>query len=172
MERVKRNADGQKNVEMRRLIDDADAREQPLKVLQQKVPIFEKPEHAQIHADTANQPSAARTPTFSFRHLSSEPKIHRRRRKEQRSERRVPRTIKNIARDYEEIFPRVPGTYAPVSGDDDCKKDDEGERIEKHDRRDCLSKRHAVGQYILRVDSDLTAKDKINKVIDTVCLEG
>jgi len=27
-------------------------------------------------------------------------------------------------------------------------------------------------QVILRVDSDLTAKDKINKVIDAVCLEG
>src|SRR2546423_952867 len=66
MERVKGNADGQKNVEMRWLIDDADAREQPLKVLQQKVPVFEKPEHAQVHADAANQPRAARTPTFSF----------------------------------------------------------------------------------------------------------
>jgi hypothetical protein len=108
--------------------------------------------------------------------LSSEPKIHRRRGKEQRGERRVPRTVKNIARDYEEIFPRVPGMDAPVSGDDDYKKDDEGERIEKHDRRDCLSKRHADGQYILpdhfEVDSDLTAKDKINKVIDAVWLEG
>jgi hypothetical protein len=176
MECVKGNADGQKNVEMRWLIDDADPREQPLKVLQQKVPVFEKPEHAQVHADAANQPRAARTPTLSFRHLSSEPKIHRRRGKEQRGERRVPRTVKNIARDYEEIFPRVPGTYAPVGSDDDCQKDDEGERIEKHDRRDCLSKRHAHGQYILpdhfAVDSDLTAKDKINKVIDAVWLEG
>ncbi len=33
MKRVKGNADGQKNVEMRWLIDDADAREQPLKIL-------------------------------------------------------------------------------------------------------------------------------------------
>jgi len=100
----KRNADGQKNVEMRWLIDDTNAREQPLKVLQQKVPVFEKPEHAQVHAHAANQPRAARTLTLSFRHLSSEPKIHRRRGKEQRSKRRVPRAVKNIARDYEEIF--------------------------------------------------------------------
>jgi len=27
-------------------------------------------------------------------------------------------------------------------------------------------------QIIFAVDSDLTAKDKINKVIDAVCLEG
>src|SRR6266853_3443829 len=37
MECVKGNADRQKNVQMRWLIDNADAREQPLKVLQQKV---------------------------------------------------------------------------------------------------------------------------------------
>src|SRR5205814_8515475 len=152
MERVKGNADRQKNVEMRWLIDDADAREQPLKVLQQKVPVFKKPEHAQVHAHAANQPRAARTPTLSFRHLSSEPKIHCRRGEEQRGKRRVPSAIKNVTRDYEEIFPRVPGTYAPVGSDDDCKKDDEGKRIEKHDRRDCLSKSPADGQYILPHD--------------------
>src|SRR5437762_6701000 len=152
MERVKGNADRQKNVEMRWLIDDADPREQPLKVLQQKVPVFEKPEHAQVHAHAANQPRAARTPTLSFRHLSSEPKIHCRRGEEQRGKRRVPSAIKNVTRDYEEIFPRVPGTYAPVGSDDDYKKDDEGKRIEKHDRRDCLSKSHADGQYILPHD--------------------
>jgi len=133
MERVKGNADGQKNVEMRWLLDDTDAREQPLKILQQKVPIFEKSEHAQVHGHAANQPRAAGTPTLSFRNLSAEPKIHRRRRKEQRGKRWVPRTVKKIARDHEEIFPRVPGTYTPVGSDDDCKKDDEGERIEKHD---------------------------------------
>jgi hypothetical protein len=41
--------------------------------------------------------------------------------------------------------------HAPVGGDDDCKKDDESERIEKHDRRaTALSKTHADGQHILR----------------------
>ena len=54
MKRVEGNADGQKNVEMRWLIDDADPRKQPLKILQQKVPVFEKPEHAQVHADAGD----------------------------------------------------------------------------------------------------------------------
>jgi hypothetical protein len=67
-------------------------------------------------------------------HSSAEPKIHRRRGKEQRGEGRVPRAVKNVARGHEEILPRVPGTHAPIGDDDDCKKDDEGERIEKHDR--------------------------------------
>src|SRR5439155_18872986 len=65
MKRVKGNANGQKNIEMRWLVDDTDAREQPLKILEQKVPIFEEPEHAQVHADAANQPDASRTASFS-----------------------------------------------------------------------------------------------------------
>ena len=123
---------------MRWLINDANASEQPLKIFQQKVPVFEESQHAQVHADAGNQPRATRTPAFRPAHLPAEPKIHCRRGKEQCGERRIPRTVKNIARDDEEIFPRIPGTYAPVGSDDDCKKDDEGERIEKHDRRDCL----------------------------------
>jgi hypothetical protein len=43
MKRVKGNADGQKNVEVRWLIDDTKAREQPLEILQQKVSVFENP---------------------------------------------------------------------------------------------------------------------------------
>src|SRR6266508_6731160 len=135
MKRVEGDADRQKNIEMRWLINDSEAREQPLKVLEQKIPVFEEPEHAQVHADAANQPGAARMLPFGLRHLSAEPKIHCRRGKEQRGKRRVPRAVKNVARDDEEIFPRVPGMHVPVSGDDDCKKDNEGERIEKHDRR-------------------------------------
>jgi hypothetical protein len=87
--------------------------------------------------------------SFGLAELSAKPKIHCRRGEEERRKWRVPRAVKNVARDHEEIFPRVPGTHAPISGDDDYKKDDEGERIEKHARRDCLSKRHANGQYIL-----------------------
>ena len=128
----KGNADGQKNVEMRWLIDDADPRKQPLKILQQKVPVFEKPEHAQVHADAANQPGPARMRAFRLGNLSAEPKIHCRRGKEQRGERRVSRAVKDVARAYEKIFPRVPGTNAPVGSDDDCKKGDERKRIEKH----------------------------------------
>ncbi len=132
MKRVEGNADGQKNVEMRRLINDADAPEQPLKILQQKVSVFEKPEHAQVHPDATNQPDATRMPPFGLGNLSAEPKIHCRRGKEQRGKWRVPRAVKDVARDYEKIFPRVPGTNAPVNGDDDCKKGDERKRIEKH----------------------------------------
>src|SRR5437762_13293643 len=110
MKRVKGNANGQKNIEMRWLVDDTDAREQPLKILQQKVPVFEEPEHAQVHADAANQPDATRMPPFGPGNLSAEPKIHCRRGKEQHGEWRVPRAVKNVARDYEKILPRVPGT--------------------------------------------------------------
>ena len=66
MESVKGNADGQKNVEMRWLINDADAGEQPLEIFQQKVPVFEESQHAQVHADAGNQPRAARTPPFAL----------------------------------------------------------------------------------------------------------
>jgi hypothetical protein len=69
---------------------------------------------------------------FGFGHLSAEPEIHRRRGKEQRGEWRVPRAVKDVARDYEKIFPRVPGMNTPVGSDDDYKKDDERQRIEEH----------------------------------------
>src|SRR6266699_511135 len=121
MKRIKGNADGQKNVEMRWLIDDADPREQPLKILQQEISVLEKTEHAQVHADAAHQPHATRTLTLSFRNSSTEPKIHRRRGKEQRGKWRIPRSVKNIARNDEQIFSGVPGTYAPVGSDDDYK---------------------------------------------------
>src|SRR6266704_3587405 len=149
MKRVKGNANGQKNVEMRWLVDDTDAREQPLKILQEKVPVFEEPEHAQVHADAANQPDAPRMASFSLGNSSAEPKIHCRRGKEQRGKWRIPRAIKNIACDHEEIFPRVPGTHAPVHGHDDSKEDDEREGIEEHGRRAiAYLRRHAGGQYI------------------------
>ena len=135
---------------MRWLVDDAGASEQPLKILEQKVTVFEEAEHAQVHADAANQPDASRMASFSLGNSSAEPKIHCCRGKEQGGEWRVPRPIKNVARDHEEILPRVPGTHAPVHGHDDCKEDDERERIEKHGRRAiAYLRRHAGGQYIL-----------------------
>jgi hypothetical protein len=80
--------------------------------------------------------------------LSAEPKIHRCRRKEQRGEWRIPGAVKNVARDYQKVFPRVPGMNIPVGGDDDYKKDDECKRIEEHGApRDCLLKSHANGQH-------------------------
>jgi len=54
MERVKGNSDRQKDVEMWRMVDHADAGEEPLEIFQQEVSVFEKPEHAQVHADAAN----------------------------------------------------------------------------------------------------------------------
>jgi hypothetical protein len=72
---------------------------------------------------------------FGPGHLSAEPKIHRRSGKEQGSKWRIPRAVKNVACDYEKIFPRVPGMNTPVGGDDDYKKNYERERIEQHGRR-------------------------------------
>ena len=74
-------------------------------------------------------------PAFGSGHLSAEPKIHRCRGKKQGGKWRVPRAVKNVARDYEKIFPRVPGMNTPVGDDDDYKKDDERQRIEEHGRR-------------------------------------
>jgi hypothetical protein len=135
MKRVKGNADRQENVEMRRVVDDADAREQPLEIFEQKIPVFEETEHAQVHANAGDQPGPARMALFGPGHLSAEPKIHGRRGKEQRGEWRVPCAIKNVARDYEKIFPRIPGMNTPIRGDNDYKKDDERQRIEQHGRR-------------------------------------
>jgi hypothetical protein len=117
---------------MWRVIKNADAREQPTEILEQKVPVFEKTEHAQVHANAGNQPCPAGMAAFGPGHLSAKPKIHRRGEKKQCGEWRVPRAVKNVACDYEKIFPRLPGTNNPVGGDDDCKKDDERQRIEEH----------------------------------------
>ncbi len=87
---------------------------------------------------------------FCPAHLPAKPKIHCRRGKEQRRERRIPRAVKDVASDYEKILPRIPGMYAPIGGNDGCKKDDERERIEKHGGRTiAYLRRHADGQYIL-----------------------
>jgi hypothetical protein len=150
MKSVKGDADREKNVEMRWLINDANASEQPLKIFQQKVPVFEESQHAQVHADAGNQPRATRTPAFRPAHLPAEPKIHCRGGKEQRREGRIPGAVKNIACDYEQILARIPGTDGPIGCDDDYKKDNESKRIEKHDGRAiCLFKSHIDCEYIL-----------------------
>ena len=76
MERVKRNADGKQNVEMRRLIDDPYAREQPLEILEQKVSVLEKAEHAEVHANAGNEPSLLVMSILRFADLPTEPEIH------------------------------------------------------------------------------------------------
>ena len=132
MKRVEGNADRQKDVEVRWVIDDADAREEPLEIFQQEISVFEEPEHAQVHADTADQPTSPRGPILGFANLPAQPKIHRGGRKEERGKRWVPRTVKNVTCDHEQIFSRGPGMDAPVRGHDDDEKDNESDGIEKH----------------------------------------
>src|SRR6266446_3485444 len=132
MEGVERNADRQKNIQMRRLIDDADARDQPLEILEQEISVFEKPEHTQVHADARDQPNAPFMSIFGFANLTAEPEIHRGRGKKERSERRIQRAIKDVAGDDKQILPRRPGADAPEKRDDDHEEDDERERVKKH----------------------------------------
>src|SRR6266446_2447572 len=105
MKSVEGNADRQKDVEVRWMVDDADPREEPLEIFQQEVSVFEKPEHAQIHADTADQPSSSRRLVLGFANLPAQPKIHRGGGKKERGKRRIPGAIKNVARDHEQILP-------------------------------------------------------------------
>jgi len=131
MESVKGNSDWKQNVQMRRLIEDPDSREQPLKILEQKVPVLKEPEHAQIHANARYQP--ATSCLFSgFAHLTAKPKIHRGGPEQKRSERRVPGAIKNITGHDEQIFSGLPRTNAPVGSDNDHKENNERERIKEH----------------------------------------
>ena len=132
MKRVEGNADRQKDVEMRWMVDDADAREEPLEIFQQEVSIFEKPEHAQVHADTADQPSSSRRLVLRFGNLPAKPKIHRGGGKKERGKWWVPGAVKNVARGHQQILPRIPGADAPVKRHYDGEEDNEGEGIEEH----------------------------------------
>ena len=134
MERVEGNADRQKDVEVRWMIDDADAGEEPLEIFQQEVSVFEKPEHAQVHADTGNQPCATRGSVFRFCNLPAQPKIHRGSGKKERGKRWIPGAVKNVARGHQQILSRIPGADAPVQRHYDGEEDNEGEGIEEHGR--------------------------------------
>jgi len=134
MESVEGNANREKDVEVWRMVDHPDAGEEPLEILQQEVSVFEKPEHAQVHADTADQPTSARRLSFCFGDLPAQPKIHRGGGKEKRGKWWVPRAVKNITRGHEQIFSRGPRMDAPIRGHDRYEKDNEGERVEKHER--------------------------------------
>ena len=114
---------------MRRLIDNPQSREQPLKILEKKISVFEKPEHAQIHANARDQPATSCMLIFGFGHSMTKPEIHRGGPEQEASKRRVPGAIKNVAGYNEEIFPRLPGFSTPVNGDDDYEENDEGERV-------------------------------------------
>src|ERR1700736_2049307 len=117
---------------MRRLIDDADARDEPLEILKEKISVFEEAEHAQIHAHARDEPPALRGRIFRFGNLSAEPEIHRRRGKKKRGKWRIPCAIEKVTGDDEHIFPRRPRSDAPVKRDDDYKEDDESERVKQY----------------------------------------
>jgi hypothetical protein len=104
-----------------------------LEILKEKISVFEEAEHAQIHAHTRDQPAAFRALIFRFGHLPAEPEIHRCRGKKKRGKGRVPGAVENVTGDDEQIFPCRPGTDAPIKRDDDYEKNDESERIKKHD---------------------------------------
>src|SRR3954469_23447787 len=114
MKSVKGNSDRKQNVQMRRLIDDPQSREEPLKILEQKVSVFKEPQHAQIHANTRNQPAPSCMLISGFAHSTAKPKIHGGGSEQKRSERRVPSAVKNVTGYDEQIFPRLPRTNAPV----------------------------------------------------------
>ena len=132
MESVEGNSDRKQNVQVRRLVDDSDLSEQPLKILEQKVSVLKKSEHAQIHAKARNQPATSRMLIPGFGHLTAKPKIHRRGPEQQRSEWRVPSAIKNLTGYDEQIFSGLPRTDAPVGSDNNHIENNERERIEKH----------------------------------------
>src|SRR5436190_22715672 len=129
---VKGNSDRKQNVQMRRLINDPHSREQPLKILEQKVSVFEKPQHAQIHANARNQPATSCMLISGLAHLTAKPEIHRGGPEHERSEWRVPGAVKNVAGYDEKILACLPGFNAPVSSDYDYKENDESERIKEH----------------------------------------
>jgi hypothetical protein len=131
MESVKGNSDRKQNVQMRRLINDPDSREQPLKILEQKVSVFKEPEHAQIHANARNQPATSLL-ISGFAHLAAKPKIHRGGPEQKRSERWVPGAVKNITGYDEQIFSGLPRMNAPEKSDDDHIENNERERIKEH----------------------------------------
>src|ERR1700730_6838358 len=117
---------------MRRLVDDADAREHPLEILKEKISVFEEAEHAQIHTHANHKPPAFCMSIFRFANLTAQPEIHRRRGKNERDERRSPRAIESVTRMDEEIFAHLPRSDAPIRRDYDREENNEGERIKKH----------------------------------------
>ena len=141
---------------MRRLIDDPNPREQPLKILKQKISIFKEPEHAQIHANARNQPATSCMLISGFAHLTAKPKIHCGGAEQERSERRVPSAVKNVTGYNEQIFPRLPRTNAPVKSDDDYEENDERERIKEHGKASIeLRCRKRGARYASHIQADV-----------------
>ena len=155
MKSVKGNADWEQNVEVRRLINDADARDQPLKILKQEISVFEKAEHAQIHADAGDEPPLFGRLTLRFSDLATEPEIHRGGREQERGKWRVPCAVKNVTRDHEQVLAKVPTVQAPVEREDHHEENDEGERIEKHGEMFELHRRTQRPIYASHMEADV-----------------
>jgi hypothetical protein len=152
MKSVEGNANREKDVEVWRMVDHPDAGEEPLEILQQEVSVFEKPEHAQVHADATDEPTSARRLGFCFGDLPAQPKIHRGGGKKERGKRWIPGAIKNVARGHQEILSRIPGADAPVQRHHDGKEDNEGEGIEEHGWPAIayLRRRHNCEDFVVR----------------------
>jgi len=167
MERVKRNSDREKNIEVRWLVDNANLREEPLKILKEKISVFEKPEHAQVHAHAGDEPDALGTRIFRFANLPAEPEVHRCRGKQKRGEGRIPRAVKDIAGDDEQIFPRRPRTDAPVKRDHDHEEGNESERVKKHGAGSIeLRCRDEQPIYVSHIEPDLLEVVSLSCKID------
>jgi hypothetical protein len=91
-----------------------------------------------------------------FAHLTAKPKIHRGGPEQERSERRVPSAIKNVAGYDEQIFPRLPRMNAPVGSDNEHEKNDERERIKEHGESAIeLPCRKRGGSYASHIEADV-----------------
>src|ERR1051325_2577124 len=120
---------------MRRLVNNSNTRQQPLEILQQKISIFEKTQHAQVHANAGNEPPALPMRTLRFGNPATKPEIHAGCRKEQRSKWRVPSAVKNVTRYNQQIFSQLPAVKTPIERDDNRKEDNKRERVEEHCER-------------------------------------
>src|SRR5205085_11499608 len=108
MECIERDPDRQEQVEVRRLISDACAAQQPLEVREQEVSVLEETEHAEIRREARDQPAAPRTGGGRARDARPQIKIQRRRAEEQQGKGRIPSPVENVARDEEEILSSLP----------------------------------------------------------------
>jgi hypothetical protein len=134
-----------------------------LKILKQKISVFEEAEHAEVHANAGHEPSLLGRMILRFANLAAEPEIHRRCGKQQRCERRVPRAVKDVAGNDEKIFAKVPAAQAPVERRNNDVEDDEGERIKKHGGMLELRGRWQTLVYASHIEAD---------VLEVVCKSG
>jgi len=123
MESVKGNSDRKQNVQLRVVDRRSPIGASTLKILEQKVSVFEKPEHAQIHANARDQPATSCMLTFGLCHLTTKPESIAVAKQE--AARAVPGAIKNVAGCDDKIFPRLPRFNTPVKSDDDDEENDE-----------------------------------------------